>query len=304
VTGNRCLKIGHRRLSLRGLRTFCVVARHRSFRRAAEELCLTASAVSHQIRHFERELGTAVFERRPNALGLTRAGAQLFEEVDALIHAIDEAAGRVCAGLNGARLRISVQPFFASELFVPRLADFAALHPDIEIDVDASDQASERHLSGADLSIRLFRAPPPGLLSERLFRLRLVAACSPALAEAHGGTGPEALARMPLIVHAGRPNAWTHWARYAGVDMGEPTSVVRLDTMISIARAAERGLGAALVPLPLCEGWFRGGKLVPLAGGELLTRDAYYAVLHPQDAERPEVQALRDWILREFGALR
>ena len=164
---------------MRGIRVFCVAARHQSYRLAAEELFISASAVSHQIKKLEDEFQVALFKRNGRAIELTVAGAALFAEIDRSVQRIDTAIGRLRDEFRKEHLRVSVQPFFASELFVPRLNEFTAKHPRIDINLETSNEVSERHPASADLSIRLFRTPPAGMTAERLFPLRLVPACSP-----------------------------------------------------------------------------------------------------------------------------
>ena len=106
---------------------------------------------------------------------------------------------------------------------------------------------------------------------------------------------------LPLIVHSKRPNAWLDWSRSAGVELGDQSNVIRLETMISVARAAEQSLGIALVPLPLSESWFQSGKLVRLSDHMLDTPDRYFVVSREQDGQRAEVRAFRQWAVKEFG---
>ena len=166
-------------VGLRALRTFCVAARHGSFRTAAEELFITASAVSHQIKALEQELGEPLFDRNNRDLGLTGVGRALFEEACPLMDQLDEVVARHRKGFRSSSVRVSVQPFFASECFVPRLSEFTAAHPEIDIKVGTSDETPETHPADADLSIRLFRAPPPGMPCDLLFPLTLAPAGSP-----------------------------------------------------------------------------------------------------------------------------
>jgi LysR family glycine cleavage system transcriptional activator len=296
------MAIGQRQLSLRSLRTFCVAGRHRSFRIAAEELFVSASAVSHQIRSLEQELKLALFVRKAQSLELTEAGATLYAEIDPLIRRIDAITRNFSSRLRGQSLRISVQPFFASEMFVPRLPDFTASNPKIDIHVDTSDETAEKYASNFDVSVRLFRSAPPNLCSDRLFPLRLVPAVSPAFRDRWRKTVDAPGGEIPLIVHSSRPNAWKEWALSAGFDPLRPSSLVRLDSMIAVARAAERGLGAALVPLPLSDAWFASGSLVRLFEHELVARDGYYFVYRNEDASRSDIQALRQWILQTFAS--
>jgi LysR family glycine cleavage system transcriptional activator len=295
------MAIGQRRLSLRGLRTFCLAARHLSFRVAAEELYVSASAVSHQIRALEQELQLALFVRRAQSLELTEAGATLYAEIDPPIRQIDAVTRNFSSRLRGQSLRISVQPFFASEMFVPRLPEFTAKHPRIDIHVDTSDEAAEKYAVDFDVSVRLFRSAPPNLLSDRLFSLRLVPAASPAFCEVWRDAIENGSRDIPLIVHASRPFAWKEWAKAAGREPPRPSTVVKLNSMIAVARAAERGLGAALVPLPLGDAWFHSGSLVRLFDQELIARDGYYLVFRKEDETRADICALRQWILQTFA---
>lgn len=295
------MKLIKNRISLRGLRTFCIVARRGSFRGAAEDLFLTPSAISHQIKNLESELEVTLFDRGARSLRLTEAAEMLFQESSPLIEKLDEVASRFCTLYGQRTLRVSAQPFFASELLVPRLSDFIGKNPGITIDINTEDQASEKHPGAADISIRLFRKPPANLNVYELFPLRLVPACSPALARQLSWNAKKPLAGLPLIVHSKRPNAWRQWAHSAGVEVGSPSGVIRLETMISVARAAEQGVGLALMPLPLSESWFRSGSLVKLYDHELLTPDRYFAATREEDSQRSEVRTFRNWVLQEFG---
>ena len=133
---------GTPKLSLRGLRTFCVAARYGSFRTASEELFVTASAVSHQIKSLEEELGEPLFEGSSRSRSLTETGKSLYADVSPLIDQLDTVVAGYKAGGISSSIRISVQPFFASEFFVPRLSEFAAQHPEIDIQVGTSDESA------------------------------------------------------------------------------------------------------------------------------------------------------------------
>lgn len=289
------------RISLRGLRTFCIVAKRGSFRLAAEDLFLTPSAISHQIKSLESELDVMLFDRSTQRLRLTDAGNTLHQESGALIDQLDEVASRFHARYGQRPLRVTVQPFFATELLVPKLSGFINENPDIDISIDTEDQSAEKHPAQADVSIRLFRTAPKNLDVQELFRLRLCPACSPGLLKRQPDIENGSLAGLPLIVHSKRPNAWRDWGRSAGIELGDQSSVIRLETMISVARAAEQGLGVALVPLPLSESWFRAGTLVRLSDHYLETADSYFVVSREGDGQRAEVCAFRQWILQEFG---
>lgn len=288
-------------ISLRGLRTFCLAAEQESFRDAADKLFITASAVSHQIKNLEEELGQKLFDRAGRSLSLTETGRALLADVRPLILELDDVASRYRSGVARSALSISVQPFFASELFIPRLPEFTAAHPEIDIKVDTSDESPEKHPGSADVSIRVFKSPPEGLAADRLFPLRLIPAASRAFRDKLVVNGKRILSEFPLIVHDNRPKAWRQWARSAGIELPDEPHVIRLDSMIAVARAAERGLGAALVPVQLTDAWFEAGDLVPLFDQQLTTRDAYYFVCRKSDTNLDTVKLLRDWVLQKFG---
>jgi LysR family glycine cleavage system transcriptional activator len=193
-----------------------------------------------------------------------------------------------------------VQPFFASELFVPNLAEFTQLNPDIDIKVDTSDEAGEKHPGSADASIRVFKDVPKGLVSDRLFALRLVPASSAELKEKIFKNKKKPVVDFPRIVHESRANAWRQWQKESGMQLSSGATRIRLDSMIAVARAAERGLGAALVPVQLSDSWFASGALVRLFDHELRTRDAYYFVCREEDANDTAVKKFREWALQKF----
>ncbi len=289
------------KISLRGLRTFCVAARHKSFRTAAEKLFITPSAVSHQIKSLEDELGERLFERGSRELALTEIGQSLYDDVSPLIEQLDDIAVSYKKGRSRSSVRISVQPFFASEYFVPRLSEFTADNPDIDIQVGTSDESTEKHPADADLSIRLFRNPPTDMPSNKLFPLRMVPSGSKDFKKALKVRGRKIVSDFPLLVHESRPKAWTQWAAASGIELPSDSKITRLESMIAIVRAAERGLGAALVPIPLANQWFQQETIVRLFDKELVADVSYYLVCNKDRANYPAVRELEDWILENFA---
>jgi len=288
--------------SLRGLRTFCEAARSGSFREAGERLFVTASAVSHQIKNLESELGQELFERNARAIKLTAPGAALFGDVEPLLDQLDFAVSNHRRAQHRDQLSISVQPFFASELFVPKLPEFTSANPDVDIRIDTSDESNEKVASASDVSIRIFKTPPRDLVADRLFPLSLVPVSSAAFSRTLKVKGNRIESAFPLIVHDGRPGAWTQWSRHSKVSLPEKATSIRLASMIAVARAAEQGLGAALVPEELSDGWFSKRALVRLFDSRLVTDDAYYFVCKEEAMRHTPVRRLRDWVRSEFAA--
>lgn len=289
------------RTSLRGLRTFCIAARYESFKTAASDLFVTASAVSQQIKSLEEEFGVKLFERGSRDLALTEEGAALFEALNPLIDELDAVVANFRKTGQRKSVRISVQPFFASEFFVPRLREFTAMHPEIDIQVGTSDEASEKLPADADLAVRLFSKPPPGTQADLLFPLRMAPAGSKAFKKTVKLTGNKIVSDFPLIVHETRPKAWREWSRSSGIQPPEDAKITRLDSMIAVVRAAEQGIGAALVPVPISEQWFRQGTIVRLFDEELVADVSYYLVSREDRADDAAVATLRRWILERFA---
>lgn len=287
--------------SLRGLRTFCVAARHESFSAAAEELYITPSAVSHQIKSLEDELGHRLFDRTARDLKLTPTGRSLFDDVSPHIDQLDGIVAAVKSEAARASIRISVQPFFASEYFVPRLSEFTEANPDIDIQVAASDESAESLPADADLAIRLYRSVPKGVESQLLLPLTLVPAGSRSFKQSLKVSDGAITSTFPMIVHESYPKAWKQWSKSAGIALPEAKMVTRLDSMIAVVRAAEQGIGAALVPVPLAEQWFRQGTIARLFDAVLVADVSYYLVWKPESAKKPGVKPLLDWILKRFS---
>src|SRR6201999_4424166 len=120
----------------------------------------------------------------------------------------------------------------------------------------------------------------------------LTAVCAKEHAPTVARLGSEVFRQMALIVHKTRPFAWQSWAEEAGLEAPEPKNVIELDTMFAVVRAAERGVGIALVPSALCGAWFMSGSLVRIFPLELETSDSYFLVNRPTDTNKPEVLAL------------
>ena len=287
---------------LRNLRAFCAAARYRSFKAAADELFLTPSAVSHQMKELEEALGVRLFERKTRALELTTVGHTLLEEVEPLLEALDRSLAQIARRSGRQTLHVLLPPFFASELFIPRLASFCAAHPQIDIQIDTRDPRPSSHPPTADVSILLADSEPQGLRSSRLFTVSLTAACSKEHVPTVARLGGEVFKHLALIVHKARPFAWTSWAEEVGLQTPEPKNVIELDTMFAVVRAAERGIGVALVPSVLCDSWFRSGALVRIFSVELATSDTYFLVSRSKDADKPGVRALTNWALAQFRA--
>ncbi|MEM7082711.1 MAG: LysR substrate-binding domain-containing protein [Pseudomonadota bacterium] len=295
----------HRKqLSLRGLRTFCVAGKHLSFRIASEELHITASAVSRQIKALEQEVGRPLFDRSNPSLTFTEDGERLFDSVNHLITELDTVTAHFRNRQQRDLLRISVQPFFSSELLVPRLADFTLNYPHIDIHLDSTDEDAERHPVEADVSIRIFKRAPAGMAADAFLPLRQVPACSPDLYKKLVDTEGRVVQSFPILKHSSRTDDWDRWCEDSGVALPAPTTTLTLDSTVALVSAAERGVGVTLAPIPAANERFDQGHLKRLYVHEVQTPYRYYFVSTRQAARTEAVRAFRRWTLDTFAGLR
>jgi len=164
------------------------------------------------------------------------------------------------------------------------------MYADLDIKIDTSDESADKHPAHADVSIRLFKTAPANLESIRLFPLRLVPAGSPEFRRNLKVKARKIVSPFQLIVHESLPKAWKEWAQSSCVELPDNTSSVRLESMSAIAKAAERGLGAALIPVRLAGSWFDSGKLEPLFKNELTKHDAYHIVCRADTGNQNNVR--------------
>lgn len=287
---------------LRLLRAFCLAARHSSFKDAADRLALTPSAVSHQVKELEEQLGVVLFERRTRAVVLTPVGRQLLEDLEPALEAVAAAVARTTrAGRGRRQLRVVMPPFFASELFAPRLPDFQAQHPDIDLQVQTSDPHPGQHSGYSDLSVILSSNTPAaaGLDAVRLLPLQLVPVASPQVAASmQGKPRGHAFDQQTLIMH--RNFRSSAWISRADIDLRRLKNLVEFDNMTAVARATERGGGIALMPELICKPWFERGALVRLEGFDYAFEESYYLVARHDDIERDEVRSFTHWLIEQF----
>lgn len=292
---------GSRMPPLKALRAFEAAGRHLSFKQAAEELCVTASAVSHQVKNLETFLGFDLFVRKTRALALTEAGSSYYAFLSDIFARLAAETQQLCTAHGRGILRICVPPFFAQELLMPQLEALQALMPDTDIRLLMQPSLMQAHPAEADLSILLGAGDWPGLETVPLFRRRILTACSPAFKKASGVRRYRDLDGLTLIVHESRPNSWANWARAVNTTPPRPGKVLRFDSMAAVVQAAAQGLGVAIVSWPLSERWFERGDLVPALNDRIRTDEHFHVAMRPGEERREHVLALRDWIVGAFS---
>jgi LysR family glycine cleavage system transcriptional activator len=284
--------------SLKFLKTFQVAAKLQSFKAAAEELFVTPSAVSHQIKALEEQLGVALFERGIRTLTLTDAGAHYLEHINDIFAKLEKVTEQLQVRYGRTIIRLNVPPFFANELLLPRLSSFSQAREETDIRIETAFPSTRTHPPEADLSIVVGAGPWDGLTVHELFAQSFIAACSPEFLLENPIDDYTDLNGKTLLLHEERRDAWERWAADVGIPPIKPNRLVRLDTMSAVVLAAEQGVGVALVPARLSADRFVAGGLVKLFDAELMTNESYVLLHRPEDRAREDLQELTQWILR------
>jgi len=290
------------RLPLHTLPAFRTVARLANLRAAAEELHLTHSAVSQQIRLLEDQIGFQVFDRRGRRVVLNAAGQALLASTESALALLDEGlqAAAAAAGGSELRVRVTVVPSFAQRWLLPRMSRWRERHPDIAFEVQASQRLVDLPREGFHAAVRSGHGHWPGLAAQRLIDSPLVVVGAPAAARRLLGRGDAALADEPLI---GDTQLWSQWFDAAGVK-SRPRPVADFNDAGLMLQAAEHDIGITLARELLAVDGLTRGTLVRLSPRaiELPDASAYYLVHPPALADWPPLTALRRWLLDELAA--
>jgi LysR family glycine cleavage system transcriptional activator len=284
--------------SLNGLRAFEAVARHQSFTRAAAELNVTQTAVSHQIRTLEERLGLKLFERRGRALRLTEAATGYLPSVRSAFDELHAATARLLRHDGGRTLTVSTLTTFAAKWLVPRLGGFQDLHPEISIRISTSMAPVDFERDDVDVAIRYGRGDWPGLRVDQLIREDIFPVCSPKLLEGPRPLRqPDDLGSHTLLHVPGFLEDWQVWLTAANVDGIDPSRGLRFDLIVNALQAAIDGLGVALGRTALVKGDLAAGRLVAPFDISLPIEAAYYVVAPEQTADQPKIKAFREWLI-------
>lgn len=308
--------------SLDTLRAFESAARHLNFTRAASELHVTQSALSQRVGALEAELGFDLFVRGRRQLALTAQGRTLAEAMGRALGEIQRAFAGLEAGV-ATTLVISVLPSFATRWLMPRLPQFRARHPEIQVQVDAEGRLVDLTETAADLALRFGTGRYPGHRVDFVMDDFVLPVATAALLDGIGKPAPprasarkggaERLRGLPLIYDSAverdaSGTDWRSWFDYAGVSDPPAPAGPRFSQADLMLQAAAQGLGVALARYSLVHDDLQAGRLVPVLPGPMLrARYDYYLVSLPDKAERPAVIAFREWLTaagRDFMAAR
>lgn len=307
---------------LPALRMFEAAARLTSVSRAADELFVTHSAVSHQIRALEEHLGFALFQRQGRAVALTPAGEELLRAANTALRQLADTVASLKRRANPDRLSVSVMPSFAGRWLAPRIGAFIDCHPTAEVNVSSGNTLTDFSRDAVDVSIRWGPGGYTGVRAELLMDDMLFPVLSPALCAGRRMEKPEDLAGLPLLRSDGED--WLPWFRAAGLDWPEPVSGLMMSDSGLVLQAAIEGRGVALARRSLAALALRAGKLLRPFDITIAARHApegicagsfpcglpfdqrplwrYWVVLPERAADTALLTSFLDWLRAEVAA--
>jgi DNA-binding transcriptional LysR family regulator len=299
--------IDRRWLPLNALRAFEGVAKHGSFTAAANALLISQSALSRHVIALERLTGVQLFERRPHALTLTKAGQHLLPAVvksfDRLEYALDDIRNE---GAPAQRtLRVQMPPSFAVQLAVPILQDFRRACADVDIDL-ISPYGVGPPLGDIDVAVVYSKPSVTDMVADLLWTVHLSLVCHPNIAAAHRGKDLAAFVEANQLIHvriadAPRHHFWGEFARHNGLAGLDVERGMVFDTAVLAAQYALGGQGIAVLDTNLFAEEIRQGKLVKPFEATLDDGYGYYLITHPEGLADTAVALFRSWLIERFG---
>ena len=281
---------------LNALRMFEAVARSLNFSAAAEELCVSHSAVSHQMRSLEDWFGKPLFVRHPGGVRLTEAGSRLQQAASQALVELETCCAHILESGEPCEIVLGAPGSFLANWLIPRLESFEAEHPDIRLRLQTSAELSELSNRPVDALILSGREPwPPAVQALPLLDEVIGPVCSPAWANKPDAA--QGLIGQPLLHTASRPEAWAEWALSAGLDPALFKAGRQFDHLPLLLEAAANGLGIAIAPALLVEREIAQGRLIAPLGFRACGSAFTLCLAEKRAAEAP-LLALRDWLAR------
>ncbi|AZC23063.1 transcriptional regulator GcvA [Pseudomonas sessilinigenes] len=274
---------------LLALRAFEAVARHLSFIKAAHELCVSQSAVSHQVHKLEDYLGQSLFVRRTRAIDLTAVGAAYYQQIRPALEQIALATQELLAPSTRQVLRVGLLASFATLWLAPRLTDFSRRHPEIQLELQPAIELANVAGAEVDLAIRYGKGPWPKVHATRFLAEQLSPVCSPELKAT-------TLAQAPLLMsRSHQPFEWDDWSARYGVNLAPHPQVMLHDYNI-VVEAAVAGQGIAMGRRQLIQRHLAQGSLVDAFDLPALESQIGYWLVSAEDRLNPAAQCFAQWL--------
>ncbi len=286
---------------LNALRVFEASARHESFAAAADELKITASAVSHQVKSLEQHLGLALFSRQKRKVFLTPSGEKYFTSVRQSLNEIEVATQHLTARNDTDIVTLSVAPNFLVRWMMPRMQHFQERFPDVELQISASTGLIDFGSTNVDMAIYFGKGDWHGVEVNYLKHVDLVPVCSPALLSgANPIREPADLKRHTLIHVSKRLHEWPEWLHLAGVEYQGFGRGLQMSSSQLATAAARENLGIALGDSTLSSSEIEKGSLIKPFEIALDTHKAFFLVYRQGRPLSYGMQAFSEWIMQEM----
>lgn len=285
--------------SLNALKAFEAAARHENFTVAANELCVTQGAVSHQVKALEAELGVKLFIREHQRLELTGAGRSYLETARDALDRLAAGTARLQQRHSAGMLTVSTSPNFAAKWLVHRLGRFADTHPGVDLSISASLQHVDFIREDVDIAIRHGDGRWPGLHVMRLCVEQLVLVCSPNLRQGKNALRRPENLRHHALLHIDDTSTWTRWFEAAGLEGTRPANGPVFNQASMAIDAAVDAQGVALGRTALVAWDLIAGRLVCPFGPALSVPYAYWLVCPKANADLPKIATFCKWLMAE-----
>ncbi len=286
---------------LTAIEAFVQVARTGSVKAAAQELALSAPALSRRIQSLERFIGKPLFERRHQAVALNSDGERLLQQIAPVLDRLSDAVETMTSGTEVMRLRLGVLPLFAAQSLFPHMAELRAKHPQLHLDIDTAGHNMARVGDGLDAAIALAREPDPSLYSKRLDRNQVYAIGARSLIEGLDPvTRPEQMSRLTALIHRDMPDTFSAWRHAAGMDELEPAAIDHFDSGALMLEAAAQGLGVAFMHATHFAG-AHDSRIVKLFDIEVASPYSHWFVCRPRAMQQRVVKIFHDWVVEIMG---
>ena len=279
------------------LRSFEVAARHLSFKRAAEELYVTPTAISHQVKALETQLGCRLFDRRARQVELTRQGKELYVTLRQAFADIDACIERICVMGSREVVTLGLGPIIGTRWLAPRLGDFWRQHGDIDLRLHHTAFPLKQSTDQFDLAIAWGNGHWPSLEVAPFISIEVTPVMAP---QFELPVSPAELLDYPLV-HERDRHGWRQWLEAAGVDAPKAQFGTVIDDANLVLQTALNGQGVVLGILPFVEDDIRAGRLLRPFDLAIDPGQAYYLINAKQRLDKPAVRTVRDWLLAQIS---
>ncbi len=283
------------------MRSFESAARNGSFYKAAEELFVTPSAISHQIKSLENFVGVELFERQKRQVEITAAGKQYLTYIKKALREIDKGTQELIASHNTGELSISVIPAFLNHWLLPRINDFYVVNPDIDLDINASTNAVDFVHTDIDIAVYFGVGDWEGVESHFLRSSERVPVCSPQLLEKSPIEKPEDLLQHKLLMVKKHKEEWGAWFAAANTEYTPSKRPISFSSSSLAVTAALKGVGIALADVSLAADNIKKGDLVSPIDIRLTLQKAFYLVYQKNRKMTFAMQAFKEWLIAEMS---